>query len=436
MRTSSNRRAFTLVELLVVIAIIGILIGLLLPAVQQIREAANRTRCQNNMKQIMTAIHNFESNNSSLPTYCRNPPSGTFGYNQLLSWTTEILPYLEQDGLYAMITASAQPATGVWTPPVPGTPGTPGYYTPPAVTTTTTIPGNPGTWQMVATGQYNGFTYYTMQLVGYVPDQVTTTTTIPPGAVYTSGTAGTPTIPGYWTPPNSGPISQGSFDMPPAQVPVGVLRCRSDSTLAFNQKARWGAARTDNYGMSVTNYEVNWNAFGDSRGDGVNPTGYDGAFGYLPTTNSYPSGYYVPAQKIGGISDGLSNTVFLGECYANCESNSRTAWYAPPTKDDRGQSFGITWAIGPGSLGSGTPPTGYNYGMPNTLMFQVQPLPFKFANCPAGAECCNVWAIQTPHSAMPIAMGDGSVRTLRKGLDQQTWNHLLQPRDGYAVGDY
>ncbi len=128
-----NRNGFTLIELLVVIAIIAILIALLLPAVQQAREAARRTQCKNNLKQVGLALHNFESTYRYVPAwgkiiplaeYPTSPPNayGTgSGQRTTFGVLFHLLPYLEQNNVYDMFDKKRSYVDPINMPPAYGT---------------------------------------------------------------------------------------------------------------------------------------------------------------------------------------------------------------------------------------------------------------------------------------------------------------------------
>src|SRR5437763_2555801 len=125
-RRQGARAAFTLIELLVVIAIIAILIGLLVPAVQKVREAAARSQCQNNLKQIGLGMHMYQDTRKSLPpgwvVSTASQPSPYW------SWSCVILPYIEQSALYNTIAPNLNPPAG--TAALPGSPASAVLTTP------------------------------------------------------------------------------------------------------------------------------------------------------------------------------------------------------------------------------------------------------------------------------------------------------------------
>jgi prepilin-type N-terminal cleavage/methylation domain-containing protein len=138
--TTKSRPAFTLVELLVVIAIIGVLVALLLPAVQAAREAARRTSCASNLKQIGLAMQNYHDQSQAFPIGITNPMANvTTVVNSHWTWPTRILPFIEQSGLYQQLNVG----NGMVPSPTSNTPLTPLIMTPIKIYMCPSDPGNP-----------------------------------------------------------------------------------------------------------------------------------------------------------------------------------------------------------------------------------------------------------------------------------------------------
>src|SRR2546423_832762 len=139
-RPSSDRRGFTLVELLVVIAIIGVLVALLLPAVQAARESARRMSCASNLRQVGLATHNYHDINQAFPIGVSNDiPGAGNGSNSNWTWPARILPFIEQSALYSQLNV------GIGNAPLPtaGTPLAQALLTPIPIYMCPSDPGDP-----------------------------------------------------------------------------------------------------------------------------------------------------------------------------------------------------------------------------------------------------------------------------------------------------
>ncbi|MCI0682551.1 MAG: DUF1559 domain-containing protein [Gemmataceae bacterium] len=307
-----RRAGFTLIELLVVIAIIGILIALLIPAVQKVRAAAARAECQNNLKQIGLATHAIHDANRVLPPMTTSgqwsyiavpgPYRGARGYT-VFNW---LLPYIEQNALYQLAKGEV----------------------------TTVVDGEP---------------------------------------VYAHS------VPTYLCP----------FDPTPSRVSKKGTTTNLDANL-------W----------AVSNYAANYYVFG-------NPLSPDTFQGALEGASRLPAHF----------PDGLSNTVFYTERYAECGLSGVI---------DSSTTFGNHWSDSnnvwrPVFCVNNFAQTPWQPGYNGCLLFQVTP---------NWITQCDSTRAQSPHGeGINVCLGDGSVRLVARSLSQTTWIHATDPRDGNPLGN-
>lgn len=397
-----RRRGLTLVEVLVVIAVIGILVGLLLPAIQSARSSGRRSQCANNLKQLGAAVQQFHERNGTLPVYwgaMKARPGEPFG-----GWLLHILPDLGEQAFFDSL-------------PVPGGAGVTVEFfaTITGSMIAPQIPASPdfveGTWVTSTTSIINAvgvsIPVVKSELVGRVgtPAQGPWFETSTALIGTTVNTAGIP----------------DRFAEAQKVKSIDALQCSDDASTP----PHWMEPARDNQPWSLTNYMANAHVFlkfGTGRrfsGSGLSYADdwmggrWGRATGAWTTTNgpaafthneTYQVG--VPPRQFAHINDGLSNTIMFGEAMRRCDADPRSSErgkfryaFLPTATQPAGEehTFGIDPAVS--NTGSSLTYAGFG-GYGNTLMFQQRPPP-------AG---CNQFRLQANHDVLNVAMCDGSVR--------------------------
>jgi len=390
----SRRQAFTLIELLVVIAIIAVLIGLLLPAVQKVREAANRMSCSNNLKQIGLGLMNYESAKKRFPYGSYQPfttgngDGATLDYSLPFgpNWAVTLLPYIEQDNLFALASVNTFPGVPVGPIPPQSTWG--------GSQNATQLPsGINMAWTAVAGMQVKTYQCPSDSNNGSNNNFVN------PNVCSGSGTG------------NGG---EGTNPCPP---------------INFNAALNTSGWARGNYGATAGYEDYDHMAFGNTYATLLS-RGIVGQAGMV--SSACMSCDY--GAKISEIRDGTSNTILVAELRAGLTTN-----------DPRG-----VWAMGfsgASIVNAGRAP--YN-PTPNNL---IGGLPQDGGDeledggnycTPAGAAlgmgCTSVGNLMTSAMSRSLHTGgvntcfaDGSVHFIQNEIDELTWVRLLSKADGQIV---
>jgi prepilin-type N-terminal cleavage/methylation domain-containing protein len=381
-------RGFTLIELLVVIAIIAILIALLLPAVQAAREAARRSQCVNNCKQLVMALHNFESANATLPKGINLPYANGLTYQQASdslvadmtepfgpNWAVMILPYLEQSTLY---NASN----------VVGYPGWAGPYNNPA-----SPPTNAPNSSMYNMDWANQTLRSTRLTVFTCPSDPNNSSA---NAFFTS-------------------TDYSKFSA------VAPMDPRTSTPMLNWARGNYGA----NYGATDMDNTVNG----------------QGGESHAPNTGATKKGvmggnYGVQLQA---ITDGLSNTVFVAEMRAGLTtSDGRGVWamgFGGSSLCCEARSYNpgpnSTYMVSPGCDDGGDEiQTCYTFAaqFPNRDKLGMP------CNCSQGNNNVGGQARSLHPGGVNLGLGDGSVHFIKNSVDNQVWYRLFVSIDGGILG--
>jgi prepilin-type N-terminal cleavage/methylation domain-containing protein/prepilin-type processing-associated H-X9-DG protein len=403
-----RRRGFTLIELLVVIAIIGVLIALLLPAVQKIREAGNRISCANNCHQLGLAIHHFHDTFGRFPTagaeWDMGPSYGPRGIPldpglQTAGWPYQLLTFMEQDSLFKLQDRGPPftPANGPTTfgnIPLPSPPAGPfpfaGYM---ATFDQPALPPGPADGPLTSSGMVPNY---------YCPSRRS------PG-FYPGG-------------PGSRQVKSDYAAAVPGPVP---LPRNSDGSISGPIPGTPGTAQTYFFGDPFNNFGY----------FGVITKGLD-CFGSSTQFASQPNAWQKRGKiNFANITDGASNTLMIGEKFMPVWAyDGNSGWF--------GDSLGAFHGYDHNNTRSTVNDPASFVGNP-TRDFNVDPSPLSCSNDnnqPPYHPCYrSAWVFGSAHPAgMNAVFADGSVHHLLYGISADVFNALGHRSDGqtYTSDDY